>query len=110
MLFRSWVSYLGPALFAMRSTVNENIGCPPHLLVFGRMPRGPLSILCDTWSDQNDVPLAMSQSITEYLDDLKSKLETAQHYASNHLEHEQQRHVHQYNLRARPKSFQPGNN
>jgi len=38
----NWVSYLGPALFAMRSTVNENIGCPPHLLVFGCMPRGPL--------------------------------------------------------------------
>ena len=92
----------------MRSTVNENIGCPPHLLVFGCMPRGPLSILCDTWSGQNNVSPTVSKSITEYLDDLKSKLETAQHFASDHLVQEQQRHVRQYNLRARHKSFQPG--
>ena len=104
----NWVSYLGPALFAMRSTVNENLGCPPHLLVFGHLPRGPLSILSDTWSGQNDLSPNVSKSITEYLGNLKSKLETAQHYARNHLEREQQRHVRQYNLRARPKSFQPG--
>jgi Integrase core domain/Integrase zinc binding domain len=104
----NWVTYLGPALFAMRSTVNENLGCPPHLLVFGHLPRGPLSILSDTWSGQNDLSPSVSKSITEYLNHLKSKLETAQHYARNHLEREQQRHVRQYNLRARPKSFQPG--
>jgi len=44
-------------------------------------------------------------SITDYLDELKSKLKTAQHYASTHLE----RHIRHYNLQARRKSFQAGN-
>jgi len=107
----NWVSYLGPALFAMRCTVNENLGCPPHLLVFGHMPRGPLSILCDTWSGQTDISPRVSRptSITEYIDELRSKLKTAQHYASTHLDKEQERHIRNYNLRARCKSFQVGN-
>jgi len=64
-------------------------------------------ILRDTWSGQNDVSsLVLSKSITEHLDDLKIKLETAQHYASDHLESEQERHVHQHHHQ--PKSFQPG--
>jgi hypothetical protein len=40
----SWVNHLGSSLWAIRSTVNELIGCMPHLLVFTSLLHGPLSI------------------------------------------------------------------
>ena len=104
----SWVNYLGPSLWAIRSTVNETVGCPPHLLVFGHMPRGPLSILNETWTGNVDISPNVSKSAVEYLDELRSKLEIAQHYASVCAEREQQRHVHHYNLKAQDKSFSIG--
>jgi len=104
----SWVNYLGPSLWAIRSTVNESVGCPPHLLVFGHMPRGPLSILSETWTGNVEISPNLSKTAVEYLDELKSKLETAQHYASVCAEREQNRHIQHYNLKAQDKTFTPG--
>jgi transposase InsO family protein len=97
----SWVNYLGPSLWAIRSTINESVGCPPHLLVFGHMPRGPLSILSETWSGNVESSPTLSKSTVEYLGELKSKLEIAQQYASDCVQREQQRHVDHYNLKAK---------
>ena len=105
---QNWTTYLGPALFAMRTTINENLGCSPHLLLFGHWPRGPLKYISDTWSGKNSLPTNLSRSAVEYLEDLQSKLKTTQHYAANHLKQEQNRHIQHYNLRARHKSFEPG--
>ena len=105
---QSWTTYLGPALFAMRTTINENLGCSPHLLLFGHWPRGPLKYLSDTWSGKNNLPTNLSKSVVEYLVNLQEKLKATQHYAAEHLKHEQNRHINHYNLRARHKSFEPG--
>ena len=50
----SWVNYLGPSLWVIRYTVNDSIGCPPHLLAFGRMSHGPVSILHEKWTGNVD--------------------------------------------------------
>jgi hypothetical protein len=104
----SWVNYLGPSLWAIRSTVNESLGCPPYLLVFGSLPRGPLSILTETWSGNINVPPDLSKSAEEYLQTLKDRLEAAQRYATSCIGKEQLRHVQRYNLRAQPKQFVVG--
>jgi transposase InsO family protein len=104
----SWVNYLGPSLWAIRSTVNESIGCSPHLLVFGQLPRGPLAILAETWRGDNIVPPDISKSAEAYLEGLRVKLEAAQNYAADCHEREQSRHVRRYNLRAQYKQFEPG--
>ena len=104
----NWVNYLGPSLWAMRSTVNETLGCPPHLLVFGSMPRGPLAILSETWSGKGNLPSELSKSAELYLQELRSKLEVAQNYATVCHDREQARHVKRYNLRAQRKQFVPG--
>src|SRR5664279_5521331 len=41
---RAWVNYLGSCLWPRRETVNGTTHVPPHLLVFGSLPRGPLAI------------------------------------------------------------------
>lgn len=45
---KSWVKYLGSCLSAIRESVNGTTHVPPHLLVFGSLPRGPLTILRET--------------------------------------------------------------
>ena len=77
----SWTNYLGAVLWAMRSTINQGIGVPPQLLVFGTMPRGPLAILKETWCGENDLPPDASKSTVEYLQDLRQKLEIAYAYS-----------------------------
>jgi hypothetical protein len=86
----NWVSYLGPALIAMCSTVNENLGCPVSTSPVGIRVHAERSIIASEWSGQNDLSPNVSKSITEYFDHFKSKLETAEHYATTHLEREQQ--------------------
>jgi len=71
-------------------------------------PRGPLKYISDTWSGKNSLPTNLSKSAVEYLEDLQNKLKTTQHYAVDHLKQEQSRHIQHYNLRARHKSFEPG--
>jgi hypothetical protein len=39
-----WTQHLGAALWALRETKNATTGLPPHLLVFGYLPKGPLAI------------------------------------------------------------------
>jgi len=81
----------------------------PHwLLVYGRLPRGPLAVLKDTMTGKTELPLNVGKSATEYLEELRKNLETAQEYATNHAEKAQQRYVSRYNLRAREKAFEIG--
>ena len=46
---RSWTTYLGYVLWALREVPNETTGVPPWTMVYGRLPHGPLAVLrrCD---------------------------------------------------------------
>lgn len=106
---RSWVKYLGSCLWAIRESVNGTTHVPPHLLVFGSLPRGPLAILRETWLGQRDLADPKSNVDTStYLEALLDKLQTAQQYASEHAQVEQSRHVTHYNLRSKDKHFEVG--
>jgi len=76
----SWVNYLGPNLWAIRSTVNECRMPSSFISLLDTCPRGPLSILNETWIGNTDISSNLSKTAVEYL--IKSKLETAQQYAS----------------------------
>ena len=56
-----------------------------HLLLFGRMPRGPLCILKESWEGHQHVVHSKSgKSVEHYLEDLKSHLETTAEFADEH--------------------------
>ena len=79
---------------------------PPHLLVFGSLPRGPLAILRETWLGQRELAEPSSKVDTSsYLESLLERLQVSQQYAAEHAEIEQARHVRHYNLRAKDKHF-----
>ena len=105
---RSWHKHLPSLLWALRETPNETLGVPPWVMVYGRLPRGPLAILKENWSGQRDLPLNLGKSTVEYLRDLRKDLELVHGYANSHAEHAQQRYISRYNLRAREKTFTPG--
>jgi len=105
---KQWHLYLDFILWAIRESENESLGVAPWTLVFSRLPRGPLSVLKESWEGVIGSPLSLGKNTLEFLRDLQSKLETAREYALEHNAQASQRYVNRYNLRARPKSFMVG--
>ncbi len=105
---RQWHKYLPFVLWALREVPNETTNCPPFLLVYGKLPRGPLAILKDNWEGRRDLPLSLGKSADEFLSDLRSRLQVAKDYAEGHANEAQRRYVTHYNLRSRDKHFTVG--
>ena len=64
---KQWYIHLPCILWALRESVNETTGVSPRLLAFGRLPRGPLAVLKDTWTGEENVPLSLGEGVVEYL-------------------------------------------
>ena len=97
---RQWHTHLACILWALRETPNSTTGAPPWLLAFGRLPRGPLSVLRDTWTGAEDPPLSLGKTVIEYLKDLRQRFATAEEYASSHADLKQAHYTTRYNLRS----------
>ena len=78
------------------------------MMVYGRTPRGPLAVLKEMWAGEREIPPDLGKPVEDYLQDLKDKLEKVAEYAKAHSEKEQFGYVSRYNLRARHKTFQEG--
>jgi len=105
---KSWHQYLGFAFWALRESPNETTGVPPWVMVYGKLPRGPLAVLKENWCGRREAPLSLGQTTVDYLQELHTNLEVAETYAASHSQRAQQRYVSHYNLRSRPKSFSVG--
>jgi transposase InsO family protein len=105
---KQWHKYLGFALWALREVPNETTGTPPWVLAFGHLPRGPLSILKETWIGERELPLNLGKNIPEFLKVLHSKLQIAEEYAKSQTDKNQVRYATRYNLRSLDKHFSVG--
>jgi hypothetical protein len=105
---RQWQKYLPFVLWALREAPNETTGLPPFTFVYGRLPKGPLAILKETWSGERELPLNLGKSAVEYLEDLREKMTKARDLADVQTKHAQSRYVDRYNLRSKDKSFEVG--
>ena len=56
------------------------------MLALGFLPRGPLTILKDSWCGEKDLPVSFGKNATEYLRELHDKLNIAATYAASHSE------------------------
>jgi len=45
------------------------------MLVYGRVPMGPLAVLKESWIGEHDVAFHLGKPVDQYLSDLKAKLE-----------------------------------
>ncbi|GFW94521.1 retrovirus-related Pol polyprotein from transposon 17.6 [Trichonephila clavipes] len=78
---KSWHRHRPFLLWAYREVPNATISAPPFLLMYGRDPKGPLSILKSIWTGNTLLPLNMKGSVQSYFKKLNEKLEVATHKA-----------------------------
>ncbi|GFX76596.1 retrovirus-related Pol polyprotein from transposon 17.6 [Trichonephila clavipes] len=78
---RSWHRHIPFLLWAYREVPNATTGTPPFLLMYGRDPKGPLSILKSIWTGNTLLFLNMKGSVESYLKKLNEKIEVATHKA-----------------------------
>jgi len=69
-------------MWALREVLNETTGAAPYLLVYGRMPRGPLALLRETWMGDRELPVGFGKKAEKFLEELKDYLMSAQKYAT----------------------------
>jgi hypothetical protein len=105
---KQWHRYLDMILWAIREVPQTSTGIPPWTLAFGYLPRGPCAILKDSWTEEHELPLNLRQTDVDYLRDLRDRLAAANSYAAEYMQRVQTSWVNRYNLRARPKSFEVG--
>ena len=68
---KSWHQHLGYVLWALREVPQGTLGVAPWMMVFGRLPRGPLAVLKENWTGQRDAPLSLGQTTAEYPEELR---------------------------------------
>jgi len=68
---RNWDLRLPNLLWALRTMVNDTTGFSPHELVYGRVGRGPLEVLKDTWEGANVDYTVLNKTAREYLKNLQ---------------------------------------
>ena len=102
----AWDRLLQCALFAYREVPQETTGFAPFELVYGSIPRGPLSLIRDTWLDQklNNA----NQSPFEYVNDLKKKIEHTCELAKVRTEGQMQKSQKRMEKKSKLRKFQVG--
>ncbi|XP_040074259.1 uncharacterized protein LOC115320635 [Ixodes scapularis] len=103
-----WDLYVPCLLWAYREVPNEITGSSPFELMYGREPQGPLTILRKTWTGEWTPPLGLNKPTAEYLRSLRDRMAEAARVVNEHSEALQSAYAQKYNLRARPKSFEVG--
>ncbi|KFM71645.1 Retrovirus-related Pol polyprotein from transposon 17.6, partial [Stegodyphus mimosarum] len=105
---RNWDKQLPYLLWAYREIPNSTTGVSPFLLMYGRVPVGPLAILKSSWVDETVLPQGVGESVTEYLISLRNRLQEAEKFAKENSEAKQQKYVHHHNLRSKEMEFEIG--
>ena len=105
---RSWHRVLPYVLWSLRERPSSTTHVSPYTLLYGTLPRGPLSVIKESWGGEQELPLNVGKRPEEYLKTLRNNLELAQSYAEYYSEKEQQQYAHHYNLRSNERHFQVG--
>jgi len=95
-------------VWALREVPNATTKVSSYLLVYGRVPRGPLAVLKETWARKREITPDLGKPVEEYLLDLRKKLSEAASYADVHAGKQQAGYLGRYNLKARHKTFNEG--
>ena len=102
----AWDRLLQCALFAYREVPQETTGFAPFELVYGSIPRGPLSLLRDNWLNQelNNT----NQSSFEYVNDLRKKIEYTCQLAKTRTESQMLKSQKRMDKKSKLRTFQVG--
>jgi hypothetical protein len=105
---RAWEKLLPSVLFAYREVPNETTSFSPFELVYGRTVRGPLRILRESWTQEDDPDSGLKPNVLEYLINLRKSLETCAALAKSHADSAQAGYKRWYDRYARRRVLQDG--
>ncbi|XP_070174729.1 uncharacterized protein [Littorina saxatilis] len=101
-----WDRYVPALLFAYRELPNVSTGFSPYELLFGRAPRGPMSILADSWTGRTDGDEA--KPLYQYVFDLKNRIADTCALAQSNVRDAARIHKHYHDRKAKLRTFVPG--
>ena len=105
---RGWHKLLPFVLWTLREKPNSTTHISPYTMVYGSLPKGPLSVLKESWAGEREIPFSIGKRLEEYLQTLLENLEIARSYADLHSEAEQRRYASYYNMRSTDSRYQLG--
>ena len=95
---RQWHRVINPLLFAYGEARQEARGFSPFELLYGRTVRGPVQILKELWSEEEEVPEVTTSH--QYVLELRERLDETIKLAQAKLEKNQGRNKNLYNRKA----------
>ena len=105
---KDWYKLLPFVLWSLRERPSSTTHVSPYTLIYGTIPRGPLTVLKESWCGERSLPLNIGKKPEEYLKTLKDNLDFAKAYAEYYSEFEQGRYANYYNLRSTDRRYQTG--
>src|SRR6218665_4175216 len=66
---RSWHRLLPYVLWGLRERPSATTHVSPYMMVYGTVPRGPLSILKESWMGEREIPFSLGKTPEKYLQD-----------------------------------------
>ena len=105
---RGWHKLLPFVLWSLREKPSSTTHISPYTLVYGTLPKGPLSVLKECWAGERELPFNIGKTPEEYLQTLKENLELAKTYAEYYSDIEQKRYADHYNLRSTDRRYSVG--
>ena len=103
---RDWDRYISPLLFAYRETPQDSTGFSPFELLYGRTVRGPMMILKELWTGENEV--SETKTVYQYVLDLQDRLEQTCQLAREELMKSRARYKTYYNKKAKVRDMKVG--
>jgi len=97
---KEWDEGVHLLLFAVRESIQESLGFSPFEFVFGRVIRGPLKLLKETWLAED-----IHSNIPDYVSDLHDRLSALAQLAQKNLKSSQDRMKQWYDKRARSQTI-----
>ncbi len=105
---KNWDKKIQFLLWSYRSSPHSSTGLSPYQLVYGKMSRGPMSVLQETWGG-GDVDFKEKKlSNTDYFAILKEDLQVASDIAEKNCAKAQENYVGQYNKKSTVSTFNVG--
>jgi len=79
-------------LCRIREARNETLGVSPFIIVMGRNPGNPLSLIKESWSGVNPLTQPMGKTVTEYLTELQTNMKQIHDVAATHASQVQRKY------------------
>lgn len=101
---RNWDKYVPYLLFAYREVPQSSTGFSPFELLYGRVIRGPLAIVKESWIEKK----TQDQNLTKYVLNMRQRMKMSKEIAQRNLQGSQEKQKEFFNRKSSHRQFQVG--